>query len=165
MGGAYDEIIDVIVGKGTSPEGGCVVNSDPPTFDLNVFDSDGDESSDNCFVLEGGEFKKLKLKELRRCKCQWAMQGLPLGIGGCKLSFLPIENEVTGEIDAWDCNAHAWDYKKRQWVSFQEDFGKNFDALFGLKEGEGQKMEDILMQRNNPETGKSFSLVFLMPLR
>lgn len=163
MAGLYDNIInDIIGGAGGSPEIGADA---PPVMNLSIHDNDGDEICDNCFVVEDGEFKKLKLKELRRRKCEWSMLGAPLMVTGCKLSFKPVEDETTGEIVAWDCKAHAWDHKGRKWETFEDDFGKNFDKHFCLKDGEGQKMEDLLMQKNDPETGRSFELVMYLPLK
>lgn len=157
----YDAIIDEII----EAEGGASGEAEAqkaPALNLNIIDNDGDEIAKDLYVVEDGEFKKLSLKELRRKKCEWTMKGAVLIITGCRLTFKEIL-DAFGEVEAWDCHAQAWDHKKKRWEEFEDDFAKNFAEKFGVSEEDGKKMEDLLMQRNDPESGKQFDLTFYLP--
>lgn len=169
----YDAIISDIIGDqqraatSTGNFGFSAVDpiSGEPVMHLQIeCDYDGYEVLKNCHILEDGVFRELKMKELRRKRCEWAMDGTILLTLGCRLVYKPVErNALTDEVEAWDCRAEAWDFKGKKWISFDDDFTKNFAKHFEISEEEAKKMEDYLMQHSNPDVNLSTDLVFYAP--
>ena len=69
----YEHLIDDII----QDTGGIATGGDAcPEVHLNIVDHDGYESCDNCFLLNSEKiWNKLTLKELRKKKCEWAVNG------------------------------------------------------------------------------------------
>lgn len=136
-----DDIVDPVNDQGKLPSYSEV--ADPPPFVMPQHEEDEYGSVGDCYVIEGDEFTKMRIKDLRRKKCEWVMgqQLLQLIQARCHERVFEDDN---GE--EWcDLKIILYNPETRNYETFDDDFEKHIGEVYGLNKESATKMAETLL--------------------